>query len=277
MSKIVISLGAGHGGVDSGAVGPTGLMEKNVTLGIVLKARDILCATGAFDVRLIRDRDVYVGVRDRGRMAASWGSKCHVEVHCNAFNGKASYMAVWRSCDLPGDAKYADLLSQRIAGVLGVKSIGNQVRYSASQGGGDGADFKHEDYYGVIDAAQDGGVSHVLFPECGFIDFKPTESKLRQPDVIEAIAKAVAETICDIFNVKPASGGKPAANTAGKTIETVKCGSYYVREQPDFNGKILGVIKGGQKFETVPAANGFRKINFNGKTGYAGPGAWSGS
>ncbi len=41
-----IVLDAGHGGYDSGAVGPTGIMEKNVTLAITLKIGTILAKNG---------------------------------------------------------------------------------------------------------------------------------------------------------------------------------------------------------------------------------------
>ena len=54
-----IVIDPGHGGSDSGAVGPTGILEKNVTLAVALKVKAILNDAGAV-VILTRsnDRDV---------------------------------------------------------------------------------------------------------------------------------------------------------------------------------------------------------------------------
>lgn len=57
--KPVIVLDAGHGGLDSGAVGKSGLLEKDVNLSIVLKLRDMLELSG-FEVVLTRDEDISI-------------------------------------------------------------------------------------------------------------------------------------------------------------------------------------------------------------------------
>lgn len=45
-SPITITIDAGHGGYDSGAVGPTGVLEKNITLPIAMKVGEILSKSG---------------------------------------------------------------------------------------------------------------------------------------------------------------------------------------------------------------------------------------
>ena len=57
--KPVVVLDAGHGGLDSGAVGATGTLEKNVNLSIVLTLRDMLEMSG-FEVVLTRDQDISI-------------------------------------------------------------------------------------------------------------------------------------------------------------------------------------------------------------------------
>lgn len=57
--KPVIVLDAGHGGLDSGAVGKSGLLEKDVNLSIVLGLRDMLEMSG-FEVVLTRDEDISI-------------------------------------------------------------------------------------------------------------------------------------------------------------------------------------------------------------------------
>lgn len=58
-NKPVIVLDAGHGGLDSGAVGSTGVLEKDVNLSIVLALRDMFEMSG-FEVVLTRDEDISI-------------------------------------------------------------------------------------------------------------------------------------------------------------------------------------------------------------------------
>lgn len=90
-----IVLDPGHGGSDSGARGPHGVMEKTCTLGISLKLRDILTANGA-KVIMTRDTDVDVygpNASDRQELqarvdvaAAHPRAEIFVSVHCDAFS-----------------------------------------------------------------------------------------------------------------------------------------------------------------------------------------------
>lgn len=58
-NKPVIVLDAGHGGLDSGAVGTSGVLEKDINLSIVLTLRDMFEMSG-FEVVLTRDEDISI-------------------------------------------------------------------------------------------------------------------------------------------------------------------------------------------------------------------------
>ncbi|MBC7253630.1 MAG: N-acetylmuramoyl-L-alanine amidase [Actinobacteria bacterium] len=73
----------GHGGSDPGAVGPTGLQEKEVNLKVALKLRDLLAAEGA-EVLMTRESDVSVSITQRWQMANSWGADRFISVHHNS-------------------------------------------------------------------------------------------------------------------------------------------------------------------------------------------------
>lgn len=68
--KPVIVLDAGHGGLDSGAVGKGGTLEKDVNLSVVLTLREMFQMSG-FEVVLTRDEDIsiyddgVVGIRNQ--------------------------------------------------------------------------------------------------------------------------------------------------------------------------------------------------------------------
>lgn len=57
--KPIIVLDAGHGGMDSGAVGATGVLEKDINLSIVLALRDMFEMSG-FQTVLTRDEDISI-------------------------------------------------------------------------------------------------------------------------------------------------------------------------------------------------------------------------
>lgn len=81
--KIVID--PGHGGHDPGAVGPGGLFEKDVVLDIALRIRDIMKNEyPSYDVILTRDKDIFIPLKDRAKIANSIGADLFLSIHANA-------------------------------------------------------------------------------------------------------------------------------------------------------------------------------------------------
>lgn len=66
----------------------------------------------------------------------------------------------------------------------------------------------------------------------------------------------------------------PAATAYVPHMETVKPGTWNVRSAPSMSGGIKGTVAGSQRFDTQVVNDNWRKINFNGSTGYVGPKAW---
>ncbi len=67
-----------------GAVGPTGLFEKDVTLDVALALRKELEDRGGLRVLLTRDRDVFVPLTGRTRLANEAGADLFISIHCNS-------------------------------------------------------------------------------------------------------------------------------------------------------------------------------------------------
>jgi N-acetylmuramoyl-L-alanine amidase len=87
----VIVLDAGHGGYDPGTIGVTGLKEKTVALGIVLKLGELITANlEGVDVVYTRKDDRFVELDRRGKIANEAGGKLFISVHCNAMPRKPS-------------------------------------------------------------------------------------------------------------------------------------------------------------------------------------------
>jgi N-acetylmuramoyl-L-alanine amidase len=80
----------GHGGIDSGAVGPTGLREKDVTLDIAHRVAPLLAHELKIETLLTRDDDTYVPLDLRTARANAFHADLFVSIHCNASeNGTA--------------------------------------------------------------------------------------------------------------------------------------------------------------------------------------------
>ena len=82
---IIVALDPGHGGEDPGAVGPTGLREKDVVLAIGLMLRDKLNAVPGMRVMLTRDADFFVPLHERVRKARRVQADLFVSIHADAF------------------------------------------------------------------------------------------------------------------------------------------------------------------------------------------------
>mgnify|MGYP000870290625 CR=1 FL=1 len=79
-----VILDPGHGGLDPGALGPSGSKEKDVVLDISLRLRDLLAAVGC-EVYMTRDEDRYVEFPERVRLAKEGKGDVFLSIHANAF------------------------------------------------------------------------------------------------------------------------------------------------------------------------------------------------
>lgn len=79
--KLVID--AGHGGYDSGAVG-NGLVEKNLTLQIARRVRDILTVNYPITIKMTRDSDVFISLSERANIANAFSADYFISFHINS-------------------------------------------------------------------------------------------------------------------------------------------------------------------------------------------------
>jgi N-acetylmuramoyl-L-alanine amidase len=82
---VIVALDPGHGGEDPGAIGPTGLREKDVVLAIALQLRDKLNAVPGMRVMMTRDADFFVPLHERVRKARRVQADLFVSIHADAF------------------------------------------------------------------------------------------------------------------------------------------------------------------------------------------------
>lgn len=87
--KFVVVLDAGHGGKDPGRPAKN-FSEKDIALNIVLKLGNKLENIDDVKVVYTRDKDVFVDLKERGRIANDADADLFVSIHCNAFHNDAS-------------------------------------------------------------------------------------------------------------------------------------------------------------------------------------------
>ena len=128
----VIVLDPGHGGSDAGAIGPSGVTEKSVSLAVSLKAQKLLAASG-YQVVMTRTTDIDVaapGVSDAVELQARVdkappNAALFISVHCNAFStGKANGMETYHAPTAVKGARLARLLNEELERLGGLNNRG---------------------------------------------------------------------------------------------------------------------------------------------------------
>ena len=89
LRRIVID--AGHGGKDPGAVGPSGVLEKHVTLKLAKELAKELTRQIGCEVILTRDSDVYLPLEERTAIANKVGADLFISLHANANKSRKAF------------------------------------------------------------------------------------------------------------------------------------------------------------------------------------------
>jgi N-acetylmuramoyl-L-alanine amidase len=79
-----VVLDAGHGGHDPGAIGASGLMEKDVALDVALRAAPLIARELGVSALLTRETDEFVPLDERVARANAFNADLFVSLHCNA-------------------------------------------------------------------------------------------------------------------------------------------------------------------------------------------------
>jgi len=182
----------GHGGKEPGAVGPTGLVEKDVNFTISDDVKQQLEAEGAAVV-LTRTADYYTTIRNRAEIAVALHPQVFLSIHHNAEPDGPS--------DVPGSESYYQIASpdsKRLAGLLWEEITAafspHQIAWAADTD--HGAKYRPSDsggdYYGIL--RRGAGITTVLL-EAAFISNPPEEELLRDPAFLHAEAVAITKAI----------------------------------------------------------------------------------
>ncbi len=94
--ELIIAIDAGHGGKDPGAIGPTGVREKNITLATARELAKQIDAEPGMKAFLVRDSDSFVVLQDRYMRARRAQADLFISIHADAaLNGQANGSSVF--------------------------------------------------------------------------------------------------------------------------------------------------------------------------------------
>ena len=105
----VIVLDPGHGGIDGGAHGVGGAVEKTLALAFCLELKRQLEATGRYSVLMTREGDQYVDLDSRVDFARDANASLFVSIHADTLSdvGDVSGSTVYTAADRASDAEAA--------------------------------------------------------------------------------------------------------------------------------------------------------------------------
>ena len=122
-ARFTVVIDAGHGGIDSGARGVSGAIEKDVTLTFARELKSALEKLNLFRVRMTRDDDSFLRLDERVRIARQHGANLFISVHADTIRYRGVRGAtVYTVSDQASDAEAAALaarenLSDELAGL----------------------------------------------------------------------------------------------------------------------------------------------------------------
>jgi len=225
---VVIALDPGHGGEDPGAIGPSGLREKDVVLAIAMQLRDRINANPSMRAMLTRDADFFVPLHERVKKARRVQADLFVSIHADAFlnpeargasvfalsqGGASSSAARWmanreNAADLVGGVNAA-VKDETVMRAMLDMSTTAQIKDSLKLGG------EVLGQIGKVGKLHKGSVEQASFAvlkapdipsilvESAFISNPGEEAKLRDPEYRVQLVEALSNGIQRYFARNP--------------------------------------------------------------------------
>ena len=221
-TEVTIVIDPGHGGVETGAIGPGGLQEKEVTLQIARQLAAALARTLACRVVATRDSDTAISLDDRTAIANHERADLFLSIHANSSRAPGAKGSETYYLSLAA----SDKLAQEVA------SRENQVGPTPTPGSSGGPDLAFilwdlaqsahlkesselaeaiQEELNALSGTQNRGIKQAPFRvlvgatmpavlvETAFISNSEEERALAKPSFQQSIADAVARAVGRFF------------------------------------------------------------------------------
>ena len=226
---VIVAIDPGHGGEDPGAIGPSGLREKDVVLAVALQLRDRINSVPGMRAMLTRDADFFVPLHERVRKARRVQADLFVSIHADAFftpkargasvfalssNGASSAAARWmankeNAADAVGGLNTIAVKDSQVLRAMLDMSTAAQIKDSLQIGrevleriGKVGALHKRSVEQAGFAVLKAPDIPSILV-ETAFISNPDEEAKLRDPDYQRLLVEALHTGIRRYFARNP--------------------------------------------------------------------------
>lgn len=222
MAKIYLD--PGHGGTDPGATA-NGLQEKNVTLSLALKTRDILNRDyEGHTIRMSRTSDTTLSLAQRTNDANSWGADYFVSIHINAGGGTGYEDYIFNGSVSNNTVTYRDKLHAEIMKQVDFNNRGK----------------KRANFHVLRESSMP-----AVLTENGFIDTVADANKLKSDAYLNRIALGHANGIAQALGLSRKSGGG-----SGQGYVEVITPSLWTYNTPNWDDRAV-IVSQGEVFTVV--------------------------
>jgi N-acetylmuramoyl-L-alanine amidase len=223
--RVTIVVDPGHGGTETGAIGPGGLQEKDVTLEIARRIAEALPRALDCRVVLTRDTDILLSLDDRTSIANHEKADLFLSVHANSSRAASAqgsetyYLSLEASDKLAQEVASRENASNGSSPIPGTGASGNPdldfILWDLAQS----AHLKEsselaESIQTELNAVSDtgsrgikqapfrvlvGATMPAVLVETAFISNPEGEKRLRSPEFQQAVADAVTRAVVRFF------------------------------------------------------------------------------
>lgn len=229
--EFVVTIDAGHGGEDPGAMNSNGLLEKNIVFDIAKKVQTLLNKESRITAQLTRGGDVFLPLATRVRIAHKHNSDLFLSIHADSFtSARPRGSSVFVLSKEGASSKLAQTLAKQVnlgdmIGGINVSGESQKLNQSLTSISKDGKERASKQYAAMVkdslaninsthgDNVHSAGFAVLKSPsipsvliEVGFLS-NPEDAKLLDKQAFrERLAEQIAASVL-LYRSKSTSGG----------------------------------------------------------------------
>lgn len=179
--KKVIVIDPGHGDTDSGGIGATGTLEKDMVLKVGIKVAALLKKESQIDLIMTRTDDTFIPLDSRVKIAEDVNADVFLSIHGNAASNKDASGTETFYTDTKRSKLLSDIIQKHVLAATGFKDRNS----------------KQANYLVIRKTTMPAALL-----EIGFLTNKTEEAIMMQDDFQNKVAQAIVAGLKEYLNIK---------------------------------------------------------------------------